>query len=496
LSERLDLFKGGRDADPRQQTLRATIDWSYELLEPEERRLFARLAVFSRGCTLEAAREVADADLDGLQSLVDKSLVRHTDERFWMLETIREAAAERLRDSGELAEVARKHARHFHAFAERAEAELAGSSQSRWLQRLEEELDNVRSAVRRSLEDTDCDQALSIVVSLERFWAAQGRADEALALVESIFGRCGGSADKELRARALWVGGLNAIRLRRSDQADRLYHASLELFRELGRRGDEALCLAELAILNQENGLEAEATGFAEQALAIAREVGEPRSLAAATHCLAVLADERREYARAVALHEESLLMRRELGDPARIAHSLYHLGLSARALGDTNRAEQAFSESLEVATDAGHTVLAAASSLNLGYVTLFRGDYRRARALVRRGLGLFSEIGDPRWTAEAVNLMASIAAAEGEDHAAALLWGAVDAALANAHTSLDAIDALARERFEPGVRHSLGATRFEAAENEGRRLGVEQAVQVAIAMASQPARSKEAGDD
>src|SRR5436190_395611 len=156
LSKRLDLFKGGRDADARQQTLRATIDWSYELMGREEQRLFARFAVFSRGSTLEAAEDVAGADLDALQSLADKSLIRYSDERFWMLETIHEAAAERLRESGELAEIGRKHARHFHAFVEQAEAEFAGPDQSRWLQRVEEELDNVRSAVRRSVDDGEC----------------------------------------------------------------------------------------------------------------------------------------------------------------------------------------------------------------------------------------------------------------------------------------------------------------------------------------------------
>jgi predicted ATPase len=480
LSERLDLFKGGRDAEARQQTLRATIDWSYELLEPEEQRLFARFAIFSRGCTLEAAQEIAHADLDALQSLADKSLIRLTDERFWMLQTIQEAAAERLRDSGELAEVAHKHARFFRAFVEQAEAGFGGPNQSLWLRRVEEELDNVRGAVRRSLDDGACDQALSVVVGLERFWSAHGRADEALGLVESILGRCGDSVDTELRARALWVGGLNAVRARRLDQAERLYQAALGLFLQLGRRDAEVRCRAELATLYQETGHEAEATRFATRALAVAKEIGETASLAVATHCIALLANDRREYASAVALHEQSLGMWRELGDPARVASSLYHLALSAQGLGDTNLTEQAFAEALEAAIDADHAVLAAASSLNLGYVVLFRGDHPRARSLAGRGLRLFREIGDARWMAEGVNLVASIVAAEGDSRTAALLWGAVDAALADAQTSLDAIDAQARERFEPAVHRSLGAIRFEAVASEGRRLRVEQAIEIA----------------
>src|SRR5439155_8296677 len=113
LSTRLDMLKGGRDADPRQQTLRSTIEWSHELLDPDEKKLFARLSVFRGGCTLGAAEDVAGADLDTLQSLVDKSLVRHTNERFWMLETIRGYAIERLAESGSARELRLRHIDHY-----------------------------------------------------------------------------------------------------------------------------------------------------------------------------------------------------------------------------------------------------------------------------------------------------------------------------------------------------------------------------------------------
>jgi len=133
MSQRLDVFKGGRDADPRQQTLRATIEWSYELLSAEDQRLLARLAVFRGGCTLEAAQEVAGADLDPLQSLVAKSLLRHGDERFWMLETIREFAFERLVASGEADQIRRRHAEHFVSLAEAADEEAARAGDPGWL---------------------------------------------------------------------------------------------------------------------------------------------------------------------------------------------------------------------------------------------------------------------------------------------------------------------------------------------------------------------------
>ena len=125
LSGRLDFLKGGRDADPRQQTLRATIEWSYELLTPEEQQLFARLSVFAGGCTLEAAEEVCDADLDTLQSLVEKSLLRFSNERYWMLETIREYAASRVGEEVEAGSAYPRHARFYKALAQRAGERMA-----------------------------------------------------------------------------------------------------------------------------------------------------------------------------------------------------------------------------------------------------------------------------------------------------------------------------------------------------------------------------------
>ncbi len=153
VSERLDLLKGGRDADPRQQTLRATIEWSYDLLTTEEQQLFARLSVFAGGCTLEAAEEVCDADLDTLQSLVEKSLLRFTNERYWMLETIREYAVECLDASSCSAEARDRHARYFRDVAAQQDAELrAGQPEEGPVSALEREIANLRVAVDHGLE--------------------------------------------------------------------------------------------------------------------------------------------------------------------------------------------------------------------------------------------------------------------------------------------------------------------------------------------------------
>jgi len=185
LSQRLDLLKGGRDAKARQQTLRATIEWSYELLSPEEQQLFARLSVFAGGCTLEAAEEVAEADLDTLQSLVDKSLVRFTNERYWMLETIREYAAERLEESGESDALRSRHARYFRQFVVDQDALLrAGEPEEGPVSVLATEIDNVRAAIGFGLENGETELVREVTAGLPMYWIVRGPHSEGRAWVE------------------------------------------------------------------------------------------------------------------------------------------------------------------------------------------------------------------------------------------------------------------------------------------------------------------------
>ena len=165
---------GARDLPERQRTLRATIAWSYDLLGAEEQQLFARLAVFAGGCTLEAAEEVCEAELDTLQSLVEKSLLRHTDGRFWMLETIREFAGERLDESGEADAMRGLQARLFVALADCRYADLRGRDAALWLQRFEDEHDNFRSVLAYLLERGDSASALRLAGALSRFWMSRG----------------------------------------------------------------------------------------------------------------------------------------------------------------------------------------------------------------------------------------------------------------------------------------------------------------------------------
>jgi predicted ATPase len=204
ISQRLDLFRAGRDADPRQQTLRATIAWSYDLLSTDEQLLFARMAVFRGGCTLEAAEEVVDANLDALQSLVDKSLLRHSEERFWMLETIREYARELLERGGEGDAMRRRHADHYLALGELAYAERFARGLT-WVRRLETEHDNLRAAL-DDLQDRDPLRYLQLAGALGWFWGARSHFAEGSRRLEQALGSS--VEDGPLTARALCSLGL------------------------------------------------------------------------------------------------------------------------------------------------------------------------------------------------------------------------------------------------------------------------------------------------
>jgi predicted ATPase len=284
LGARLDLLKGGRDADPRQQTLRATIEWSHDLLTPEEQRLFAHLAVFRGGCTLEAAEEVAGADLDLLQSLVDKSLLRYSAERFWMLETIREFAAERLADTGEEDELGRMHAEHFLRRAETAES-AASSSET---ESLFPEEDNLRAALGWSCDGGHAEVALALLGALWRFYWIRGSTREPTGWYEKALAFQG--APEAIRAKALY--GYATMALLQGDTAVAVerFRACLAYYRRVEDRVGVTRCLNDLGIAQNMAGSFGAARQAFEESLAVATDLGHAGlALSARTNLAGVL---------------------------------------------------------------------------------------------------------------------------------------------------------------------------------------------------------------
>jgi predicted ATPase/class 3 adenylate cyclase len=294
LSGRLDLLRGGRDADPRQQTLRATVEWSHELLSADEQRLFAQLAVFAGGCTLEAAETVVDADLDALQSLVARSLLRHTGGRFWMLETIREFAIERIEGSGEADGLRRRHAGYFLALAE--EAEPHAESDAVWIRRLEAELDNFRAAMDWSEASSETQLALRMAGALLPFWDG-GHVGEGRSRLERL--------------------------LARDEQSN----------------GPRAKALVAAAVLARQSGDPASAIQRAREALAISSEGDDRRGIAIATLYLGLALGDEGDFSAARQLFEDCIELFRRVNDELNALFASRLLAWAVEELGDRERA-------------------------------------------------------------------------------------------------------------------------------------------------------------
>jgi predicted ATPase len=433
LSHRLDLLKGGRDAEARQLTLRATIEWSHELLTETERRLFARLAVFAGGCTLEAAEDVADANLDTLQSLVDKSLVRHTGERFWMLETIRELALERLEQAGEGAGLRRRHFDVLQELAVEAEPHLVEASQVEWLERIDAERDNVRAALDWALEAGVPQRALELAAPLCRFWWVRAPA-EGLGWLER--GLSGEGVSPRVRAEALDAAGGCAWFVGDHERALRLFEQGLAIYRELGDRRGIGMMLNRL---------------------------GPP--LAAAGR------DE--ESDRVV---EEAAGIHRELGDNSELTLSLQILGSHAMELGDLQKATALLEESAVFSRESGNVHFLVYSVANLAEVAIRSGNLEDANRYGREQVALANELGDQVSTLFALALRAIVVNRRGEFERAGALWGAVE--------RLDAVLGESMWRNERATYEELLGDRdpaFERGVEAGRKLPLEDAVALAL---------------
>ena len=329
LERRLPLLVGGpRDVDERQQTLRAAIDWSYDLLSPDEQRLFRRLAVFSGGFDVAAAEAVADGELDTLQSLLDKSLVRQVagaSARFDMLETIREYAGERLERDDDANEVRRRHADHFLALAEEADPHLIGEDAGRWLERLEHELDNFRAVVAWASSAAALDLVLRLAVALRYFLMLRGYLAEGRRWLEGALPR-DGDVDPAIRARARYTAAILAYRQGDIARSKDLDYEALALFREVGDTRGAARTVAELGTVALSEGDYPEATRLFEEVIPVFRETGDERALTVTLSNLAAASNLQGQYDRGRELTEEVVERLRERGQRDQLAISLHNL--------------------------------------------------------------------------------------------------------------------------------------------------------------------------
>jgi predicted ATPase/class 3 adenylate cyclase len=453
LGSRLKLLTGGaRNLPERQRTLRGTIEWSFALLEEGEQVLFARLAVFSGGRTLEAIEAVCDAEgdlpvdaLEGVSSLLDNSLLRQEqgaegEERFVMLETIQEFGRERLEASGEAEQLGRQHAEYFLGVAEEAKQKLGGGQQLECLQRLEAEHDNMRAALPWSLEQ-EPETALRLAVALARFWEMRSYFTEGSRWLEAAL-RQSDHADESARAKALSEAGTFA------------WH-----------RGDYE-----------------QATVFHGEALELYRQLGDDSGVAFALMCLGVQDLEQGDHERAAPFFEEALTLSRKLGDKRTIVYALHNLGEVARHTGQYEQARMLGMEAVSVSREMDDKWSEARDFVWLGMVSAYEGDdYEEAAGFLEEGLELIREVGDWEWVAYSLDSFAVLAGAKAQRKRAARLWGAAEALRKSIGTPLHPTERPDYDRSVAAVRSQLGEAEWGAAFAQGMAMSAEVAAEYAL---------------
>jgi predicted ATPase/class 3 adenylate cyclase len=429
LSKRLDLFKAGRDADPRQQTLRATIEWSHSLLTDPEKQLFARLAVFRGGCTLDAAEIVAGAHLDDLQSLVDKSLLRHTGDRFWMLETIREYAGEQLDEPA----IVSRHAGYYLALAEQA-APHATADDKEWLDKLDGEHDNLRAALDH-FEAIDTQSALLLAGALRTFWVKRGHFREGGERVERLL-----AADASLtrgRASALHTAAVMA-----------------------GNVGDVELM-----------------TKRAHEALAACRSLEDDWGVAFATYMCGAAAGEEEHFREAVRWTEEALERFRAVDDEYYALQAEMNLAYYLQILGQYDRAR----ELLEQSVRGGNEVQQARALGQLAVGERQQGHPEEALAFLARALPTWSNFGDIAMMARDLRRLARVLVhMERADEAARIL--SASETLRDQVGHWESWIGQENDEILALIHAQLDDAAFDRAWAEGRTMSVEQALELARA--------------
>jgi predicted ATPase/DNA-binding CsgD family transcriptional regulator len=486
LQRRLRLLKGGtRDAPARQKTLRDAIGWSYGLLGADEQLIFRRLSVFAGGCTVEAAEAVCDPEedlveevLDILASLMDKSLLRRAETedgegRLWMLETVREYALERLQVGGEEQEARHAHATYFLGLAEEAKLELKGPRQAEWFDRLEAEHDNLRAALRWSLESGDVEMALQLAAELWWFWYKRGHLSEGRRWLAEVLEK--NVSPTSTRAEALSGAGVLARNQSDFEQAQAWLEECLDLRRELGDKKGTSKVLVDLGTVAGDRGDPAQAAAFFEKGLRLKKDVGDRWGTALVLGNLAAAAYEQGNLAEAAALSEESLELFRALGDKGGIAWAYETLGEVAEEEDEHEKAAASYQESLVLYREVGDKEGIALMTRHLGRIARTQGDYGRAATLYDESLRLYEELGNKLGTAQALEGMAALRAAYGQPEPATRCWAAAEALREEIGAPLENIEHTKHETFIAAAREALDEEAFANAWAEGRKLTPEQ---------------------
>jgi predicted ATPase/class 3 adenylate cyclase/DNA-binding CsgD family transcriptional regulator len=499
LDQRFRLLTGGsRTALPRHQTLRALIDWSYDLLNPEEQIVLDRLSVFAGGWTLGAAEAVTAAGdsgewqvLDHLSALVDKSLVQADEARgstrYRLLETVRHYAAEHLalRGDAELGKTRAAHRDHYLALVETADTHLRGPDEAAWLDRLEAEFDNIRAALAFSVADPDsAEPGLRLAAGLHRFCNMRGHGGEILKALKILLERPDAQLPTRVRARALTVGSHLLDYFGNDSAPPSMVSEALEIARGLADDAIAADALSQLCWLSFEHGDLATALALIDEAVRLSRSAGDPRLIAYIIGRRAVFESEAGDFDAAFADNQEAITLSRASGDNYRLAITLANLGFDEHAAGELGAARAHLQEASTLADNHGYQNMSTGLRQNLGLVDLIDADPSTARRHFLDSLHIARVTGVKSYVHGSLLGLALAAGADGDPTIAATLHGIADKHYEQAGRGFEAIEAGLRDRDQVQLRARLGDATFEAAYARGRTLSQADAIALATTAA------------
>lgn len=489
LSKRLSLLTGGaRDLAVRQQTLQATIDWSFSLLDPAEQKLFARLAVFAGGCTRQAAEEVcADeetgpVDANLLHSLTDKSLLRlegEEDRRFRMLQTIREYAMQRLQLLRDTDRMQSRHAAYYLELAKQAEPAFRSPDQDVWMDRIETEHDNMRAALSWSLQGEDRELALQLSAALHRFWQVYGYLSEGRQWLEQSLEKAGEVRSK-YQVEALIGAGWLAFYQDDARGAKSFLDEALELARNLGDELGCADALYALSSLAFTQGDYEDSQTLTEQCFDLYLALNDTWGVAFSTSNLGLLATYAGDYQLADGLLTEALELARHLGQRRAIGSLLCNLGFVKWCVEDYDAGRQIYEEALPVLRESGDKLVTAVALGELALILGRQGHHDEAQDLLAQTLAVYRDLDYKLGLAEWLEIQSRVAGFAGDAECAALLQGAAAGLRENLGATLpDAYQAIYR-RDLAGARETLGE-RWQELQEEGRQLSPGEAIDRAM---------------
>ena len=503
ISARLDqrfwlLTTGSRTALPRHQTLRALIDWSYDLLSPQERIVFDRLSVFAGGWTLEAAEAVASGGdvaewqvLDLLAALVGKSLVQadviHGSTRYRLLETLRAYAAERLAQRGGagLREARSAHLDHYLALVETAAARLRRADEVRWLDSIEAEFDNIRATLAFSVADPDsAEPGLRLAAGLRSFVFSRGHSGEVIEALGALLRRPDARQPTRSLALALVTNCKLLTHFDRSPDIPSMAEEAITIARSLA---DDDLAADALAALNWFSFLQGDlsaALARADEAIALARAARNPIRLVVALGHRAVFKAETGDLDASLADYQEVLSLSRASGDNYTLVVTLINLGVDQVVAGEFPAAVAYLKDGLRVADAHGYQHLSAAAKMNLGFAHLMNEDAASARRFLIGVLDTARVTDEKTWVHGALLGLALAAGADADPAVAATLHGAADHQYEQAGQAFDTKESKMRNSGQARLRDALGDAVFDAAYQHGRTLSQADAIALALSTA------------